>query len=121
MKRSRQLVAAYAGIYLHIADAGAVHPGFADAMVLQVGLFAIGMMVLSLQLTDAVDHLARIYFSEFADSALVLSVTYWYHPPDWWEYNEFSQRLNLQILEAFHDAQIEFAFPTQTVHLVREE
>lgn len=40
------LLAAYAGIYLHIADAGAVHPGFADAMVLQVGLFAIGMMVL---------------------------------------------------------------------------
>ena len=62
---------------------------------------------------------ARIYFSEFADSALVVQVTYWYHPSDWWAFSEFSQRLHLQILEAFNAANIELAFPTQTIHLMR--
>jgi MscS family membrane protein len=63
------------------------------------------------------DQPPRIYFNEFQDSALNLSVTYWYQPDDWWAYNDFSQALNMQILKRFNAAGIEFAFPTQTVYL----
>ncbi len=59
----------------------------------------------------------RVYFNDFTDSALNLSVIYWYHPADWWPYNDFSQRLNMEILQRFNAAGIEFAFPTQTIHL----
>ncbi|RME19060.1 MAG: mechanosensitive ion channel family protein, partial [Candidatus Zixiibacteriota bacterium] len=59
----------------------------------------------------------RVYFTEFQDSALALQVIYWYHPADYWAYVEFSQRVNLEILSRFNAAGLEFAFPTQTVHL----
>ena len=42
---------------------------------------------------------------------------YWYHPPAYWDYMEFSERVNLEILERFNKAGIEFAFPTQTIHV----
>ncbi len=60
---------------------------------------------------------ARVHFNAFTDSALNISITYWYHPADWWAFNEFNQRLNLEILSRFNGAGIEFAFPTQTIHL----
>ena len=60
----------------------------------------------------------RIYFTSFADSALVISIIYWYHPADWWKFTEFNQRINREILQRFNEAGIEFAFPTQTIHLV---
>ena len=64
------------------------------------------------------EHLPpRVYFTAFADSALVISVIYWYHPPDWWKFTEFNQRVNREILHRFNEAGIEFAFPTQTIHL----
>ena len=59
----------------------------------------------------------RVYFDEFKDASLNLFVIYWYHPPDWWPYNDFSERLNMRILERFNAEGIEFAFPSQTVFL----
>lgn len=66
------------------------------------------------------DSPPRVFFNEFQDSALNLSVIYWYHPPDWWSYCAFNERVNMEILQRFNDAGIEFAFPTQTVHLAGE-
>lgn len=59
----------------------------------------------------------RVYFSEFNADNLNIMVIYWYHPPDYWNYMEYSQNLNLQILERFNAEGLEFAFPTQTLHL----
>ncbi|MCH2129831.1 MAG: mechanosensitive ion channel family protein [Pirellulaceae bacterium] len=59
----------------------------------------------------------RVFFNEFNDSALNLFVIYWYHPAEWWKYCEFSQRVNMEILQRFNEAHIEFAFPSQTVYL----
>jgi len=42
---------------------------------------------------------------------------YWYHPPDYWKSLEFSERVNMLILERFGTEGIEFAFPTSTVYL----
>ncbi len=59
----------------------------------------------------------RAYFNEFNDSSLNIFVIYWYHPPDWWAYCAFSERVNFEILRRFNDAGIEFAFPSRTVYL----
>ncbi|HKJ34913.1 MAG TPA: mechanosensitive ion channel family protein [Balneolales bacterium] len=59
----------------------------------------------------------RIYFSDFASTSLDILVIYWYHPPDYWKFMDFSQKVNFEILERFNAEGIDFAFPTQTVYL----
>ncbi|NQT92134.1 MAG: mechanosensitive ion channel family protein [Lentisphaerae bacterium] len=63
----------------------------------------------------------RVFFSEFSDCSLNILMIYWYHPPDYWAYMDFSERVNLRILEAFNEEGIEFAFPTQTVYLANDD
>lgn len=59
----------------------------------------------------------RVYFSDLKSDSLNIFVLYWYHPPDYWNYMSFSEKVNLQIIEQFNKVGIEFAFPTQTVHI----
>ena len=59
----------------------------------------------------------RVFFKDFAASSLDLLVIYWYHPVEYWDYMAFSEKVNTAILEQFNAAGIEFAFPTQTIHL----
>lgn len=63
------------------------------------------------------DFPPKVYFNDFKDSALNLFCIYWYHPPVYWDYLAFSERVNLQILERLNEAGIDFAFPTQTLHI----
>ncbi len=63
------------------------------------------------------DKPPRVYFNEFNAESLNIFAIYWYHPPDWWKYSEFSQRVNFEILTRFNNEGIEFAFPTQTLYL----
>jgi len=59
----------------------------------------------------------RVYFNEFNDWSLNILVIYWYHPPDYWAYLAFTERVNHEILRRLNEEGIEFAFPTQTVHV----
>ncbi len=59
----------------------------------------------------------RVYFNNFESSSLNLLCIYWYHPPAYWDFMDFTEQLNLKILERFNAAGIDFAFPTQTIHL----
>ena len=59
----------------------------------------------------------RVYFSDLASSSLNLKVFYWYYPNDYWAYMEHAQNFNRKLLRGFNDAGIDFAFPTQTLHL----
>ena len=59
----------------------------------------------------------RVFFNEFNATSLNILVLYWYAPPNFWDFMEHAQRLNLRIFEEFEKAGIEFAFPTQTVYL----
>ena len=63
------------------------------------------------------DFPPRVFFNEFQSSALNLFCIYWYHPALWWDYLALTERINMQILERFNEAGIDFAFPTQTLHL----
>lgn len=60
----------------------------------------------------------RVVFNDYTATALNILVIYWYHPPDFWAFQTFNERFNLQLLERFNAEGIEFAFPTQTVHVV---
>ncbi len=59
----------------------------------------------------------RVFFNDFKDSSLNLLVIYWYHPANYWDYLKFGEQLQLEILRRFNAEGIQFAFPTQTVHL----
>jgi MscS family membrane protein len=62
------------------------------------------------------DFPPRVYFQEFADFSLNILMILWYHPPAYWDFMEFNQRVNLEILRRFNEEGIEFAFPSQTLY-----
>ena len=63
----------------------------------------------------------RVYFSDFNDCSLNIFVIYWVKPPDWWLYQEVNERVNFEIMKRFEAEAIEFAFPTQTLYLKKDE
>lgn len=63
----------------------------------------------------------RVHFNELNADSLNIFLIYWYGPPVWWDYLEHSERLNFRIFEAFNEAGIDFAFPTQTIHLANDD
>jgi MscS family membrane protein len=66
------------------------------------------------------DFPPRVYFNEFNDASLNIIMLYWYHPPDYWKFIEFSQGVNLKIMKEFEAEGIEFAFPTVTNYLAHD-
>ena len=63
----------------------------------------------------------RIFFNEFNDCSLNILAVYWYHPPDYWKFMQFTQGVNMQILERFNAEGIEFAFPTRTIYAANDD
>ena len=63
----------------------------------------------------------RVFFNEFNSDSLNILMIYWYHPPDYWAYLAFSERVNLELLRRFNEEGIEFAFPTQTIYLANDD
>jgi len=63
----------------------------------------------------------RVYFNEFNDASLNLMMIYWYFPPNYWDFLDFNERVNLQIMKAFEADGIEFAFPTTTTYLAQDD
>jgi len=63
----------------------------------------------------------RVSFNEFNADSLNILVLYWYHPPDYWKYLDHATWINTQIVERFNAEGIDFAFPTQTLHLADDE
>lgn len=63
----------------------------------------------------------RVYLNEFNAESLNILDIYWYAPADYWAFTEFSENVNLEILEQFNKEGIEFAFPTTTTYLEQSE
>ncbi len=59
----------------------------------------------------------RVFFDEMNADSLNLKCFYWYHPPDFWQYMQFTEWVNREIFRRFNEEGIDFAFPTQTIHL----
>lgn len=59
----------------------------------------------------------KVYFNALNADSLNLFVIFWFHPPDWWAFNDFNQHFLLEAFKRFGDEGIDFAFPSQTLYL----
>ncbi len=59
----------------------------------------------------------RAHFKSFGNSSLDFEVVYYMMTPDFNQYMDKQQSINMGIFESFEQEQIEFAFPTQTLFL----
>ncbi|MDH7513781.1 MAG: mechanosensitive ion channel family protein [Clostridiales bacterium] len=63
----------------------------------------------------------RSHFKEFGDFALVFESVYFLKTPDYGAYMDTQQAINLAIFNRFQKEGIEFAYPTQTIFVDRED
>ena len=63
----------------------------------------------------------RVYFDDLNADSLNLKCFYWFHPPDYWKYMDFTQHVNKEVFRRFNEEGIDFAFPTQTIHLAGDK
>ena len=62
-----------------------------------------------------------MYFNEFNSDSLNILMIYWVTPPDWWLFHAVNEKVNLEMMRRFHEAGIEFAFPTQTLYVKKDD
>ncbi|MDH3527109.1 MAG: mechanosensitive ion channel family protein [Gammaproteobacteria bacterium] len=62
----------------------------------------------------------RSHFKAYGDFSLNFETVYYVLVPDYNTYMDIQQAINLRTHERFEEEAIEFAYPTQTLHLVRE-
>lgn len=72
---------------------------------------------------EGMDHQfpPRVFFDEFNRDSLRIRIFYWYHPPDYWEFVAFAEKLNMQIIEALGAADIHLALPASATHMLLDE
>jgi small-conductance mechanosensitive channel len=58
----------------------------------------------------------RCHVSSFTDSAIRLEAVYYVLDPDYKKYMDIQQAINLELLRRFAAANVDFAFPSQTVY-----
>jgi len=63
----------------------------------------------------------RAHFKTYGDFALNFEAVYYVTVPDYNTYMDIQQAVNLRIHERFEQEKIEFAYPTQTLFVVRQE
>lgn len=63
----------------------------------------------------------RAHFQKYGDFALIFEIVYYVLSPDYNVYMDIQQNVNLIVYERFAEEQIEFAYPTQTLYLAREQ
>jgi small-conductance mechanosensitive channel len=59
----------------------------------------------------------RAHFKSYGDSALNFEVVYYMLNPDYNTYMDLQQAINLDLLRAFRDMGVSFAYPTRTLHI----
>lgn len=65
-------------------------------------------------------RLDRAHFKEYGDFSLNYEIVYYVQSPDYYLYMDIQQAVNLEIYRRFQEEGIEFAYPTQTLFLRRE-
>lgn len=67
------------------------------------------------------DFPPRVYFNGFNDWSLNILVVAWYHPPEYWNFQEWVQRTCVSIMTRFREEGIDFAFPSQTLYMAGDD
>ncbi len=78
---------------------------------------AIPAMVQSMIEEDEMTRFDRGHFKEYGASSLNFEFVYYVLSPEYNVFMDTQQRINFKIYRRFEDEGIEFAFPTQTLHL----
>jgi len=55
------------------------------------------------------DFPPRVFFNEFNSDSFNIRIFYWYHPPDYWKFLAFTERLNLEIFRIFEEQGVTFS------------
>lgn len=63
----------------------------------------------------------RVHFATYGDFSLNFEVVFFVQTSDYKQYMDIVQDVNFKIYEAFENEGIEFAYPTQTIHLKKSE
>ncbi len=63
----------------------------------------------------------RSHFKEYGDFSLNFETVYWVKSPDYNTYMDIHQSINIEIYKRFSEEGIEFAYPTQTLFVKRED
>lgn len=63
----------------------------------------------------------RAHFKGFGESSYDFEVVYYINTPDYNAYMDAQQKINLALCRGFAERDIEFAYPTRTLYLRREE
>lgn len=63
----------------------------------------------------------RAHFKTFADSSLNFEIVYYLLSPEFRVYMDVQHAINLALVERMEQLQVEFAFPTRTLHLENPE
>lgn len=66
-------------------------------------------------------RLDRVHFTTFGDSALLYEAVYYVESADYTKYLDIQQKVNFDLMDKFAELGIEFAYPTQTVHVKKGE
>lgn len=59
----------------------------------------------------------RAHFHKYGDFALIFETVYFVLSPEYNQYMDIQQNVNLTIFQRFADEGIDFAYPTQTIHV----
>ncbi|MCK6616707.1 MAG: mechanosensitive ion channel family protein [Cyclobacteriaceae bacterium] len=63
----------------------------------------------------------RVHFATYGDFSLNFEVVFFVQSSDYKQYMDIVQDVNFKIYEIFEKERIEFAYPTQTIHLKKSE
>ncbi len=59
----------------------------------------------------------RVHFNEFGSSSLDITVMYWFCKTDYWEFMDYSQAVNIEVLRRLNAEGVSLAVPTQMVYM----
>ena len=67
------------------------------------------------------DYPPRVFLNDFNRDSLNIRMIYWFHPPNYWDFLAFSQKVNVEIMERFAAEEIAFALPTSATIMSQDE
>lgn len=69
---------------------------------------------------DTMTRFERGHFQKYGATSLVYEFVYHVTSPEYKDFMDAQQRINLEIYRLFEERGIQFAFPTQTIHIARQ-
>lgn len=63
----------------------------------------------------------RVYLRDVNQGSIGIFMIYWFHPPEYWDFLAFSERVTLEMSEKFEAEGIAFAAPALTVRVPPDE